>query len=175
MRATNLVPGVNFVSIHRVDVNASAAHVWDVLPTLPIALTRITPSAVALGLPLLLAAALRRDLRLSDLRVRPRPLRLEPGRPLLDGTRPNVFDVTSVDHQRELVVRGRHRYADYVTNLYLEPVDSGSTRVYNAAWARFSRRGLGLLYLGGVHVFHDVYINWALACLKSLAEEPAGA
>ena len=144
MAVDGFVPGANYVNAHVRVVHADRAAVWraahDLLDEPPIPF----PADV-----LLTAAAVARGEGIS-------------------GTA--GFEIEVEDEGTELVLSGAHRYATYVTNLYLEPTDEGSTRLWNVSRARFSRSIAGRLYLAGVHVFHDVLVEGLLRRLQLTAE-----
>ena len=74
------------------------------------------------------------------------------------------------DEGREVVLTGRHRLADFATSLYVEPIGPGRSRLHNVTRARFKTSITGRLYLAGVHLFHDVYIDWMLRARRRRAE-----
>ncbi len=142
-----LVPDANFVSARHIDVAAPAERVWEVLPELPAALRNSRLAAIAAG-PLLVASLVRGERGLGNAE----------------------FKVDRVDEGREVVLTGRHRLADFATSFYVEPMGADRTRLHNVTRARFKTSITGRLYLAGVHLFHDVYIDWMLRLLRRLAE-----
>jgi hypothetical protein len=81
-----------------------------------------------------------------------------------------VFSVDRVDPGREVVLVGRHRMAEFATNFYIEPIGGGRSRLYNVTRATFMTTGLGRIYLAGVRVFHNLYVDRWLQALKGRAE-----
>lgn len=49
-------------------------------------------------------------------------------------------------------------------------IEPRRTAIHHVTRACVARAGLGPLYLIGVHLFHDLYVEWALARLKGAAE-----
>jgi hypothetical protein len=166
MLVDDFLVGANYVNAHSADIDAGVAAVWAALRDLPMALARPRWVALPLALPLLLAAAVRGDFSPASLRLGSARLDLRKGERIGGG-----FKVIDVVEEKEVLLQGRHRYADYVTNVYLEPRGRQRTRVRNVTRATFKTAGLGGVYLAGVHVFHDIYIDWMLHRLKQLAEE----
>lgn len=165
MLVDRYLPDCNFINLHALDVEAGATALWAALPSAARRLMR--PRGVA-TVPLRLAALMRGDLAV---RRRPgEPPTLREGEVIGDPFSRNSLVIERVDEGREIVIKGSHRYADYVTNIYLEPLASGRTRIYNVTRAGFSRSLPGRLYLLGVRVFHDPYIEQALARLKRFVE-----
>jgi len=141
------VQEANFVSTRQIEVDATPERVWEVLPELPAVLKNSRWAAVAV-VPLWVASVIRRE----------------------RGSSSGVFSVDGVDPGREIVLLGHHRLADFATNLYVEPMSANRSRLHNVTRARFKTAGLGRLYLTGVRVFHDVYVDWMLRTLRRLAE-----
>jgi len=148
MAVSGLIPDANYLNVHSITIVAEPAEVWSALLELPSAL-RHSPVARVITIPLLVAAIFRRDFR----RIQGPWLALRP-----------------VREEREALVQGQHRYASFAANVCLEPDGPARTRVYNVTRARFSRSGLGSIYLLGVHLFHDLYIEWLLHALKQAVE-----
>lgn len=157
-------PDANFISARQVEVAATPGRVWEVLPELPMALRGSLLAKVG-AVPLLVAS----------------PLRGERGRGVVDfGRTPwtfregvilaGVFSVDRVDPGREVVLVGRHRMAEFATNFYIEPMGSDRSRLSNVTRAKFRTTGVGRIYLAGVHVFHNVYVDRWLRALKRRAE-----
>lgn len=69
-----------------------------------------------------------------------------------------------------MVLVGHHRFAEFATNIYVESLGVERTAIYNVTRAKFNTRGLGLVYLAGVRVFHNLYVDWGLRRLRRLAE-----
>ena len=145
--------GANFVSKRALIVAAPAGRVWEVLPQLPVALRHSRLAALAVG-PLLVAAALRRDMSWGDRSFGTRAWRLREGMVLI----------------REVVLLGRHRFASYASCFTVTALSRRRSRAANVTRATFVSEGLGSLYLAGVRVFHDPYTDWMLRVLKHLAE-----
>ena len=141
------VRDANFVSARDVEVDATPERLWDVLPELP-ALVRRSRWAPMAAVPLWVASVVRHD-RLSAR---------------------EAFSVDRVDPGKEIVLVGHHRMAQFATSLYIEPIIDGRSRLHNVTRAKFQTAGLGRLYLAGVRVFHDIYIDWMLRALKREAE-----
>jgi hypothetical protein len=140
-------PAANFISARRVDVDATPERLWEVLPELP-ALLRASRWAPLAAVPMWVASRIRRETRSERA----------------------GFAVDRIDPGSEVVLIGHHRLADYATNLYVERVGADRSRLHNVTRARFKTTGLGPLYLAGVRVFHDQYIDWMLRALKRRAE-----
>jgi len=139
MKIDEHVSDPNFVNAHAILVDAPQQRVWDVARSF---LDNINPGLLGkLGL----AAA-------SIVRMGPA-----------------TVSVSLVDEPNELILTGRHRFADFATNLRLEP-EGDKTRLYNVTRARFRTTPIGRVYLAGVHLFHDAYIDRALKRIKALAE-----
>ena len=137
----------NFVSERHLIVRAAPERVWQALPELPAALRRSRLVAVA-SIPLRVASALRGK----------------------KGREDEALSVDRVEEGRELVLVGHHRFADYATNVYIEALGDGRSAIRNVTRAKFSKSGLGLIYLAGVSTFHNLYIDWGLRRLRRLAE-----
>lgn len=165
------VPGENYVNAHAVDVRASTEVVWQILPDLPGAL-RGVPASVA-AVPLVVAAAFRGDLRARRPARAPRRIEIREGARIADRLSDASIVIARVDEGREVVVTGRHRFADFALNVFLQPLGPARTRVHNVTRARFRGGALGRIYRAGVDVFHDRYVEWGLGALKHLAEERA--
>ena len=157
-------PDANFISARQIEVTASPDRVWQVLPELPVVLRNSRWAKVAAA-PLLVAALLRGERGSGAVDFGRRPWTLREGEVLA-----GAFSVDRVDPCREVVLVGHHRMADYATNFYIEPNGTDRSRLHNVTRARFRTAGLGRVYLAGVHVFHDLYIDWMLRALKRRAE-----
>lgn len=140
-------PDANFISARQVEVAAPAARLWDVLPELPAVLRRSRWAAVA-AVPLWVASVIRGERGMGN----------------------NAFAFDRIDPGREVVLVGHHRFADFATNFYVEPVGADRSRLHNVTRAKFKTAAIGRLYLAGVRVFHDPYVDWWLRSLKRLAE-----
>jgi len=157
-------PDANYVSKRLIDVAATPARVWEVLPELPVAL-RKTRWASAGALPLWVAAVVRRDHGASDNGFGRGPWDLREGAVVS-----RAFTVDRVDPGREVVLVGRHSLADFVTNFYVESIGFNRSRLTNITRARFKTSVAGRVYLIGVHVFHNLYMDWMLRALRRRAE-----
>jgi hypothetical protein len=171
MLVDGYVPGANFVNVHIVGVRAESADVWAAIPE---ATARIRPAGpVAL---LLRAAAMARFEGGCSGTDEPglRTLSLREGEAvgdLLGACDPEAFLIERIQEGREVVLTGSHRYAAYATNIYLEPVSPGLTRVYNVSRARFfDATGLGRAYFLAVRLFHDPLVEAGLRRFKLSAE-----
>jgi hypothetical protein len=140
-------PAANFVSARQVEVDATPERLWEVLPELP-ELLRTSRWAPLAAVPMWVASRMRQE----------------------SASERAGFAVGRIDPGKEVVLVGHHRLADYATNLYVEPVGTDRSRLHNVTRARFKTAGLGHVYLAGVHVFHDRYIDWMLRALKRRAE-----
>jgi hypothetical protein len=140
-------PDANFVSARQVEVAVPAERLWDVLPELPAVLRNSRWAAVA-AVPLWVASVVRGERGLGH----------------------NAFTFDRIDQGREVVLVGHHRFADFATNFYVEPIGADRSRLHNVTRARFKTVVIGRLYLAGVRVFHDPYVDWWLRSLKRLAE-----
>jgi len=158
-------PDANFISARHVEVAAAPERVWEVLPELPVLLRNSRWAKVA-ALPLLVAALLRRDRALVALDFGRRQWTYRDGE-VLGG----AFSVDRVEPGKEVVLIGHHRIADYATNFYIEPMAGGRSRLYNVTRAKFRTTGLGRIYLAGVRVFHNLYVDRWLQALKRRAED----
>jgi len=157
-------PDANFVSARQVEVAAAPGRVWEVLPDLPVAL-RGSPLAKVGAVLLLLASVLRGEHGRGVVEFGRTPWTFREGVVLA-----GVFSVDRVDPGREVVLVGRHRMAEFATNFYIEPMGGGRSRLYNVTRAKFRTTGLGRIYLAGVHVFHNQYVDRWLRALKRRAE-----
>lgn len=157
-------PDANFVSARHLDVGAEADRVWQVLPQLPVVLRESRWAPVA-ALPLWVASVLRGDRGRGDNDFGRRPWTLREGVALA-----SALHVGRVDEGTEVVLLGQHRFANYATNFYVESLGPRRSRLHNVTRARFKTDGLGRLYLSGVRVFHNLYIDWMLRRLRRLAE-----
>ncbi len=157
-------PDANFISARLIDIAAAPERVWEVLPELPVALRNSRWAAVA-AVPLLTASVVRGQPGLGDVEFGRSPWTFREGA-VLGG----AFEVDRIDTGREVVLIGHHRMADFATNFYVEPTGDGRSRLHNVTRARFRTSGLGHLYLAGVHVFHNPYVDWMLRALRRLAE-----
>jgi hypothetical protein len=157
-------PDANFVSAQQLKVRAPSERLWEVLPQLPIALTdsRLAPIA---AFPLWVASVVRGDPRPQRVDLGKRPWALYEGALL-----GRAISVDRVDEGRELVLVGHHRFADFATSFYIESLGVRLSRLHSITRARFKTQGLGHLYLAGVRVFHNVYVDWMLRCFRHLAE-----
>ena len=140
-------PHANFISARQAEVGAPAERLWDVLPELPAVLRNSRWAAVA-AVPLWVASVVRGERGLGH----------------------NAFSFDRIDPGREVVLVGHHRFADFATNFYVEPISADRSRLHNVTRARFKTAAIGRLYLAGVRVFHDPYVDWWLRSLKRLAE-----
>ncbi len=157
-------PDANFVSARRVDVAATPERVWEVLPDLPVALRSSLVAKVG-AVPLLFASLLRGEHGRGAVEFGRTPWTFREGVVLA-----GAFVVDRVDPGREVVLVGRHRIAEFATNFYIEPMGGGRSRLYNVTRAKFRTTGLGHIYLAGVHVFHNLYVDRWLRALKRRAE-----
>jgi hypothetical protein len=157
-------PDANFVSAQQLVVRAPSQRLWEVLPQLPVALTdsRFAPIA---ALPLWVASVVRGEPRLQDIDLGRQPWTLREGA-VLGG----AISVDRVDEGKEVVLLGHHRFADFATSFYIESLGVQLSRLHSITRANFKTEGLGHLYLAGVHVFHNVYVDWMLRRLRHLAE-----
>ena len=140
-------PDANFISARQVEVASRAERLWDVLPELPAVLRNSRWAAVA-AVPLWVASVVRGERGLGN----------------------NAFSFDRIDPGREVVLVGHHRFADFATNFYVEPVGADRSRLHNVTRAKFKTDAIGRLYLAGVRVFHNPYVDWWLRSLKRLAE-----
>ena len=157
-------PDANFVSARQVEVTAAPERVWEVLPELPVALRSSLLAKVG-AVPLMFASVLRGEQGRGVVEFGRTPWTFHEG-VVLAGT----FLVDRVDPGREVVLVGRHRIAEFATNFYIEPMGGGRSRLYNVTRAKFRTTGLGRIYLAGVHVFHNLYVDRWLRALKGRAE-----
>ena len=157
-------PDANFVSVRRIEVAAAPGRIWEVLPELPV-LLRSSPWTSVAAVPLLVAALLRGERGLGAVDFGRKPWTYREGEVLA-----GAFAVDRVDPGKEVVLIGHHRIAEFATNFYVEPMGGGRSRLYNVTRARFRTAGLGRLYLAGVHVFHNLYVDRWLEALKRRAE-----
>jgi hypothetical protein len=157
-------PDANFVSSRQIEVAATPARVWEVLPELPVAL-RKTRWASAGALPLWVAAVVRREHGISDNGFGRHHWSLREGAVLS-----RAFTVDRVDPGREVVLVGHHSLADFATSFYVEPAGTNRSRLTNVTRAGFKTSIVGRVYLTGVHVFHNLYMDWMLRLLRRLAE-----
>lgn len=162
MHIAGLVDDANYQNVHSVTVNVHAGRVWSAAER---AASDFSMGGVA-AIPLAAAALMRGES--PRLRRGRRGLRFEVGDRV--GTGGSGFEVAHVRPGREVVLTGRHRYAEFATNLYLEPLDGDHTRLWNVTRARFRTAGIGRVYRLGVGVFHDLYVEGALRRIKRLAE-----
>lgn len=171
MLVDGYVPGANFVNVHVVEVQAESGDVWAAIPE---ATARIRPAGPAAFL--LRAAAVARSAGGCDGTGEPwlRTLSLREGEEVdllgACGDR-EAFLIEGVQEGQEVVLTGSHRYATFATNIYLEPVSPGLTRVYNVTRARFfDATGLGRAYFLAVRLFHDPLVEAELRRFKLSAE-----
>jgi hypothetical protein len=130
--------------------------------------------SVLASVPLILASMLRRDLRRGDVSFGRKPWSLHEGE-ILSG-RPSAgrlaaLQVAHIDDGREAVLVGHHRFANYATSFYIEPMGETRSRIHNVTRASFNTAGLGRLYLTGVRMFHNVYVDWMLRRIRNRAEQ----
>ena len=145
-------PDANFISARQVEVAARAEGLWDVLPELP-AVLRNSRWATVAAVPLWVASVVRGERGLGN----------------------NAFSFDRIDPGREVVLVGHHRFADFATNFYVEPIGADRSRLHNVTRAKFKTDAIGRLYLAGVRVFHNPYVDWWLRSLKRLAEREQAA
>jgi hypothetical protein len=157
-------PDANFVSARQVEVAAAPERVWEVLPELPVVLRGSLFAKVG-AVPLLLASMLRGEHGRGAVEFGRTPWTFREGVVLA-----GVFSVDRVDPGREVVLVGRHRMAEFATNFYIEPMAGDRSRLYNVTRAKFRTTGLGRIYLAGVRVFHNLYVDRWLQALKRRAE-----
>jgi hypothetical protein len=157
-------PDANFISARRIEVGAAPERVWEVLPDLPVALRGSLFARVG-AVPLLLASLLRGEHGRGVVDFGRTPWTFREGVVLA-----GAFSVDRVDPGREVVFVGRHRMAEFATNFYIEPMGGGRSRLYNVTRAKFRTTVLGRIYLAGVHVFHNLYVDRWLRALKRRAE-----
>lgn len=170
MLVDGYVPGANFLNVHVVEVQAESGDFWAAIPE---ATARVRPAG---SVGFLLRAMVRfvggcNGTGDSGLRT----LSLREGEAVGDllgacGD-PEAFLIERIHEGREVVLTGSHRYASYATNVYLEPVSPGLTRVYNVTRARFfDETGLGRAYFLAVRLFHDPLVEEGLRRFKLAAE-----
>ena len=171
MLVDGYVPGANFVNVHVVEVQAESADVWAAIPEATAWIRPAGPAAF-----LLRAAAVARFAGGCDGtgELGSRALSLREGEEVdllgACGDRQAVL-IEGIHEGREVVVTGSHRYASFATNVYLEPVSPGLTRLYNVTRARFfDGTGLGRAYFLAVRVFHDLLVEAGLRRFKLSAE-----
>lgn len=157
-------PDANFVSTRRIEVATTPQRLWEVLPELPVAL-RSTRWASVGEVPLGVAAIVRRERGLTDNDFGRERWTLREGAVLS-----RAFTVDRMDPGRELVLVGRHSLADFATNFYVESIGVNRSRLTNVTRARFQTSATGRVYLIGVHVFHNLYMDWMLRALRRRAE-----
>jgi hypothetical protein len=157
-------PDANFISARQVEVAAAPERVWEVLPELPMALRGSLFAKVG-AVPLLVASLLRGERGRGVVDFGRTPWTFREG-VILAG----VFSVDRVDPGREVVLVGRHRMAEFATNFYIDPMGSDRSRLSNVTRAKFRTTGAGRIYLAGVHVFHNLYVDQWLRALKRRAE-----
>ena len=167
------VRSANFTSARQLDIAAPPDRVWHAVSELPVLLRR-SWLAVPAALPLILASLLRRDMRRGDIRFGRKPWSLHEGE-ILSG-RPSAgrlaaLQVAQIDEGREAVLVGHHRFADYATSFYVEPLGGARSRIHNVTRASFNTAGLGSLYLIGVRMLHNVYVDWMLRRIRNRAEQ----
>jgi hypothetical protein len=173
MLVDGYVPGANFVNVHVVEVQAESGDVWAAIPE---AIARISP-AESVAFLLRAAAVARFEGGCNGTgEPRDRTLSLREGEAvgdLLGACDPEAFLIERIHEGREVVLTGSHRYASYATNVYLEPVSPGLTRVYNVTRARFfDETGLGRAYFLAVRLFHDPLVEAGLRRFKLSGESP---
>jgi hypothetical protein len=160
------VPGANFVNVHVAEVKREPGEVWAAISE---AIVRIRSAGPAK----LLRCAVGRT-RFEGGRngnQEPEPRTFREGEAVGPCGDPDLFRIEQIDEGREVVLTGSHRYASYATNLYLEPVSPGLTRVYNVTRARFfNRTALGRTYFRAVRLFHDPLVEAGLWRFKLSAE-----
>jgi hypothetical protein len=172
MLVDSYVPGANFVNAHVVEIHAESGDVWAAIPE---ATARIHPAGCVAFL--MRAAAVARfegGCNGTD-EPRLRTLSLREGEAVGDllGAcgHPEAFLIERIHEGREIVLTGSHRYSSYATNLYLEPVSPGLTRVYNVTRARFfDATRIGGAYFMGVRLLHDPLVEAWLRRFKLSAE-----
>ena len=147
-------PDANFVSSRSTEAAAPAELVWAVLPDLPAALRRLRWPTLG-GVPLWIASVIRGEREIVHADVASR------------------FKIDRIDEGREIVLTGHHSLADFATNLYVESVGKNRSRLTNVTRATFKTSVTGRVYLTGVRVFHNLYIDWMLKELRSRAETKA--
>ena len=160
------LPAANFVRHVSVEVDADPEHLWEVLPDLP----ALFASSRAADWLLQLAARMRRD-RGSGVGAPARSeLREGAGVPIPEryGTTPAT--VVALDEGREVVCEGSHRFAKFFSNVYLERLPHGRTRVVNVTRANFRKTFTGRVYLLGVRVLHTPLVRIALRRFKEASE-----
>jgi hypothetical protein len=157
-------PDANFVSARRIEVATSPERLWEVLPELPVALRNTRWGSVG-AIPLGVAALVRREHGITDNDFGRGPWTLREGAVLS-----RAFTIDRVDPGRELVLVGRHSLADFGTNFYVESIGFNRSRLTNITRARFKTSVAGRVYLIGVHVFHNLYMDWMLRALRRRAE-----
>jgi len=136
LRIDGHLTDADYVNAHTIEIDRLPAEVWAAIPRV-IAEGRMGPV-----LTTLFRAS---DLVRGELRLRRRPPRpaieLRVGEDVgafMGPYAPGVFTIVDVDEGREIVVRARHRYAEGVFGVALEPVGTGRTRAWSATRARFS-------------------------------------
>jgi hypothetical protein len=172
MLVDRYVPGANFVNVHAVEVGVGSGDLWAAIPE---ATARIRPTGCVAFL-LRAASVARFEGRLPSA-GEPGLLTLslregeQVGEVLGASGGPEAFLIERIQEGREVVLTGSHRYASYATNVYLEPVSPGLTRVYNVTRARFfDETPLGRAYFLAVRVFHDPLVEAGLRRFKLSAE-----
>ncbi len=149
-------PGHEFVNAHVIDINAGQETIWNALPD---AFPHFwTGPLMAAGLAL---AALVRGDRLHAGRLRRLPLEV--------GATVDGLTVEEVTPGQEVVVRGSHRYSQFLANLYLEPLSESHTCMYQVTWANFPGP-VARLYFLGVRLFHDLLVEYGLHRVKRFIE-----
>jgi hypothetical protein len=167
------VPNANFTSARQLDVAAPTSRVWQVLPDLPVLLRRSRLAIPATG-PLILASFLRREMRRGDITFGRKPWLLREGEVLVGqptAGASSTLRVARIDDGREAVLEGHHRFADYATSFYIEPLGATRSRIHNVTRASFKTGGIGTLYLTGVRLFHNLYVDWMLRHIRNRAEQ----
>ncbi len=164
----------NFVNVHTIDVEKNAIAVWEALPD---ALGHLAPKGFFAFL-LWLAALVRGDLLRRRARLADTTLTLREGATIPFPGDPYATDtllIERVDEGCEVVLKGSNKFAEYFTNVYLEPLGPRRTRLYNVTRANFSRSLIGKLYFQGARLFHDPIVESGLRRLKQFieAEGPA--
>jgi hypothetical protein len=143
-------PDANFVSARSIEVAAPPELVWAALPDLPAALRRSRWATLG-GVPLWIASMIRGERGIGHHDVASR------------------FKIDRIDEGREVVLTGRHSLADFATNFYVESIGNNRSRLTNVTRARFKTSVVGRVYLTGVHVFHNLYMDWMLRELRRQA------
>src|SRR6266446_5662604 len=123
------LPGCEYVNAHAVEISAPAEEVWAALPDLR---SRAKDNRF-FSILLKIASLLRRD-RVESL-TRVGRIEMREGAVLVGGD-PPMFKVERVSEPAEVVIGGKHRFATYFLNFFVETAGTKS-RLYNVTRAEF--------------------------------------